>query len=43
MCLHTFAVCGFYKMTFERYEDVPQMIAAKIIEAHKADLADDED
>ena len=34
---------GFFKMTFERYEEVPQVIAAKIIEAHKADLADDED
>lgn len=34
---------GFYKMSFERYEEVPQVIAAKIIEAHKADLADDED
>ena len=34
---------GSFKMTFERYEDVPQMIAAKIIEAHKADLEDDED
>ena len=34
---------GSFKMTFERYEEVPQMFAAKIIEAHKADLADDED
>ena len=34
---------GSFKMSFERYEEVPQMIAAKIIEAHKADLADDED
>ena len=34
---------GFFKMTFERYEEVPAMIAAKIIEAHKADLADDEE
>ena len=34
---------GFFKMNFERYEEVPQMFAAKIIEAHKADLADDEE
>ena len=34
---------GFFKMAFERYEEVPQMIAAKIIEAHKADLADDDE
>ena len=30
-------------MTFERYEEVPQMIAAKIIEARKSELEDDED
>ena len=34
---------GSFKMTFERYEDVPQMIASKIIEARKAELEDDED
>ena len=34
---------GSFKMTFERYEEVPQMISAKIIEAHKADLEDDEE
>ncbi|MBP3427931.1 MAG: elongation factor G [Clostridia bacterium] len=34
---------GSFKMAFERYEEVPQMIAAKIIEAHKADLEDDEE
>ena len=34
---------GFFKMNFERYEEVPQMIAAKIIEAHKADLEDDDE
>ena len=34
---------GSFKMNFERYEEVPAAIAAKIIEAHKADLADDED
>ena len=34
---------GFFKMSFERYEEVPQMIAAKIIEAHKADLVDDDE
>jgi len=34
---------GFYKMNFERYEEVPQMIAAKIIEARKSELEDDED
>jgi len=34
---------GSFKMSFERYEEVPQAIAAKIIEAHKADLADDDE
>ena len=34
---------GAFKMNFERYEEVPQAIAGKIIEAHKADLADDEE
>ena len=34
---------GSFKMTFERYEEVPQMIADKIIEAHKGDLADDDE
>ena len=34
---------GFYKMAFERYEEVPAMYAAKIVEAHKADLEDDEE
>ena len=34
---------GAFKMSFERYEEVPQAIAGKIIEAHKADLADDEE
>ena len=34
---------GAFKMSFERYEEVPQAIASKIIEAHKADLADDEE
>ena len=34
---------GAFKMNFERYEEVPQAISSKIIEAHKADLADDEE
>ena len=34
---------GAFKMNFERYEEVPQAISGKIIEAHKADLADDEE
>ena len=34
---------GSFTMTFERYEEVPKMNADKIIEAHKADLEDDED
>lgn len=34
---------GAFKMTFERYEQVPDMIAAKIIEEHKNDLAEDND
>jgi len=34
---------GSFKLSFERYEEVPAVIAAKIIEAHKADLADDEE
>jgi len=34
---------GAFKMSFERYEEVPQAISGKIIEAHKADLADDEE
>ena len=34
---------GAFKMSFERYEEVPQAISSKIIEAHKADLADDEE
>ena len=34
---------GSFKMSFERYEEVPQAISSKIIEAHKADLADDEE
>ena len=34
---------GAFKMNFERYEEVPQVISSKIIEAHKADLADDEE
>ena len=34
---------GAFKMSFERYEEVPQVISSKIIEAHKADLADDEE
>jgi len=33
---------GSFTMTYERYEEIPSMVAAKIIEAHKAD-ADDED
>ena len=34
---------GAFKMNFERYEEVPQAISSKIIEAHKADLADAEE
>ena len=34
---------GSYTMSFERYEEVPAMNAQKIIEAHKADLEDDEE
>ena len=34
---------GSFKMNFERYEEVPAAIAAKIIEAHKGDLVDDEE
>lgn len=34
---------GSFKMTFERYEQVPDMIAAKIIEEHKNDLEEDKD
>ena len=34
---------GSFTMTFERYEEVPKLNADKIIEAHKADLEDDED
>ena len=34
---------GSFAMTFERYEEVPKLNADKIIEAHKADLEDDED
>ena len=34
---------GFFRMSFERYEEVPAAISAKIIEAHKADLADDDE
>ena len=34
---------GAFKMNFERYEEVPQAISSKIIEAHKADLVDDEE
>lgn len=34
---------GSFKMSFERYEEVPAAIASKIIEAHKADLADEEE
>ena len=34
---------GSYTMNFERYEEVPQMIAAKIIEEHKQSGSDDDD
>ena len=34
---------GFFRMSFERYEEVPAAISSKIIEAHKADLADDDE
>ena len=34
---------GSFKMSFERYAEVPAMISAKIIEAHKADLEDDDE
>ena len=34
---------GSFTMTFERYEEVPAMNAQKIIDAHKADLEEDED
>lgn len=34
---------GSFSMSFERYEEVPAAISAKIIEAHKADLADEEE
>jgi len=34
---------GSFTMTYERYEEIPSNVAAKIIEAHKADAADDDD
>ena len=34
---------GSFSMTFERYEEVPQLNAAKIIEEHKADLEEDDE
>ncbi len=34
---------GVFKMSFERYEEVPPAISAKIVEAHKADLADEDE
>ena len=34
---------GSFTMTFERYEEVPAMNAQKIIDAHEADLEEDED
>ena len=34
---------GSFRTSFERYEEVPMNIAQKIIEANKANLADDED
>ena len=34
---------GVFTMSYERYEEVPGMIAAKIIDARKSALADDED
>ena len=34
---------GSFKMAFERYEEVPKTIADKIIEAHKADLEEEEE
>ena len=34
---------GSFRVCFERYEEVPMYIAQKIIEANKANLADDED
>lgn len=34
---------GAFTMTFERYEEVPAMVATKIIEAHKAAADEDDD
>lgn len=34
---------GTFTMAFERYEEVPAVIATKIVEAHKGVLADDDD
>ena len=34
---------GSYTMSFERYEEVPALNAQKIIEAHKADLEEEEE
>jgi elongation factor G len=34
---------GSFTMTYERYEEVPAMVAAKIIEAHRAEVEEEED
>ncbi len=34
---------GSFAMTYERYEEVPAMVASKIIEAHKSEEEDEED
>ena len=34
---------GSFRMNFERYEEVPQMNADKIIEARKSELEDDDE
>ena len=34
---------GSFVMSFERYEEVPSVISAKIVEAHTADLEDDDE